>query len=121
MNAPSHDHIAITATLQRYLDGARAGQSALMKPAFHTKASLHGQLGPRLLSGPIQMLFDSTDQGEPAAGLQATIAGIDISGTVANARLEIENWGGHRFTDMFTLLKGELGWQITSKVFHLHP
>ena len=35
-------------------------------------------------------------------------------------RLEIEDWTGHRFTDMFTLLKMDGQWKIVSKVFHLH-
>jgi len=46
---------------------------------------------------------------------------IDIVETVATVRLELENWNGRRFTDMFTLLKVDGEWKIMNKVFHLHP
>ena len=32
----------------------------------------------------------------------------------------LDNWTGHRFTDMFALLKVGEEWQIISEVFHLH-
>jgi hypothetical protein len=31
------------------------------------------------------------------------------------------NWTGHKFTDVFTLLKTDGEWKIISKVFYLHP
>ena len=48
------------------------------------------------------------------------IVNIDIEGTVATVRLESDNWSGHKFTDLFTLLKLENEWKIMNKVFHLH-
>ena len=55
-----------------------------------------------------------------AAEMKARIASVAITGTVATARLEIDNWTGHRFTDLFTLLKVDGQWKIMNKVFHLH-
>jgi len=49
------------------------------------------------------------------------ITNIDIESTIATARVELDNWIGHKFTDMFTLLKTEGEWKIISKVFYLHP
>lgn len=69
----------------------------------------------------LQGLFDWVDKNPPAKDLQARLASVDVAGTVATVRLEIDNWGGHRFTDMFTLLKLDGQWQIISKVFYLHP
>ncbi len=63
------------------------------------------------------MLFEWNDQNGPAAELKARPAGIDIEGTIATARLELDNWTGHKFTDMFTLLKMGGEWKIISKVF----
>ena len=40
---------------------------------------------------------------------------------MATVRLELENWTGYRFTDLFTLLKVDGEWKIMNKVFHLHP
>ena len=52
-----------------------------------------------------QQLFDWNDQNGPATGLQARIASIEIIGTIATVRLELDNWTGYRFTDLFAMLK----------------
>ncbi len=91
-----------------------------MKPAFHKDATIFGYVGADLLAGPIQKLFDWNDENGPATGLQARIARIDLIDTVATVRLELDNWTGHRFTDLFTLLKLDGKWKIMNKVFHLH-
>lgn len=116
-----NEYQAISNTIQQYINGGKSGRSDDMKPAFHANATIHGYLGPDLIAGPIQGLFDWVDQNEPAAELQSWIASIDLNGAVATAKLELYNWSGHRFTDQFTLLKYEGEWKIISKVFHLHP
>lgn len=115
------EYEAIASTVQQYVNGGKTGRSEEMKPAFHANATIHGYLGPDLIAGPIQGLFDWVDQNEPATQLQSWIASIDLNGTVATARVELYNWSGHRFTDQFTLLKYEGEWKIISKVFYLHP
>jgi hypothetical protein len=92
-----------------------------MKPAFHDGATIYGYIGEDLFGGPIQQLFDWNDSNGPAAGLKSDITNVDIQGSVATARVELDNWTGHRFTDMFTLLKTNGEWKIISKVFYLHP
>ena len=121
-HAPSTvvEYDAIVATIQHYLAGARSGRGADMKPAFHEGATIFGYVGPELFGGPIQALFDWNDQNGPAKEMEARIASVEITGTVATARLEIDNWTGHRFTDLFTLLKVDGQWKIMNKVFHLH-
>ena len=52
--------------------------------------------------------------------LVAVLSALSV-GTIATVRLELDDWTGHRFTDMFTLLKSNGEWKIISKVFHLHP
>ena len=116
-----NEYDAIARTVQHYIEGAKSGRGADMKPAFHQDATIFGYVGPDLFAGPIQQLFDWNDQNGPATGLQARIAGMDIIGTIATVRLELDNWTGHRFTDLFTLLKVNGEWKIMNKVFHLHP
>ncbi|MCZ6822573.1 MAG: nuclear transport factor 2 family protein [Deltaproteobacteria bacterium] len=48
------------------------------------------------------------------------MASIDLIDTAATVRLELDDWTGHRFTDLFTLLKVDGEWKIMSKVFHLY-
>ena len=110
----------IKTVVQQYIDGAKSGCGNDMKPAFHPDAAIFGYVGPDLFAGPIQLMFDWNDENGPASGLQATIANIELAGTVATVRLELDNWTGHQFTDLFTLLKHDGQWCITNKVFHLH-
>jgi hypothetical protein len=114
------EYDAIAKTIQHYIDGARSGKGDDMKPAFHPGATIFGYVGPDLFSGPIQGLFDWNDGNGPAKDVQVRIANIDLGGSVATARLEIDNWTGHRFTDFFTLLKVDGEWKIINKVFHLY-
>ncbi len=122
-NAPTDvsDYDAIAKTVQHYIDGAKSGRGTDMKPAFHKDATIFGYTGTDLFAGPIQQLFDWNDQNGPATGLQARIASIDIIDTIATVRLELDNWTGSRFTDLFTMLKVDGEWKIMNKVFHLHP
>jgi hypothetical protein len=115
------EYEAIARTVQHYIDGGRSGRSDEMKLAFHANATIFGYVGDELLAGPIEQLFDWNDHNGPASELQARITSIDIFETVAAVRLELDNWSGHRFTDLFTLLKVEGEWKIINKVFHLHP
>ncbi len=121
-NAPTDvsDYEAIAATVQHYIDGARSGRGDDMRPAFHQDATIYGYNGNQLTAGPIQQLFTWNDKNGPATGLRARIASIDLVDTVATVRLELDNWTGHRFTDMFTLLKVDGQWKIINKVFHAH-
>lgn len=116
-----NEYNAIAKTIQYYFDGARSGRSSDMKPAFHPAATIFGYVGPDLLAGPIQQLFDWHDRNGAATELQARIASIDIFDTIAAVRLELDNWTGHRFTDLFTLLKVDGEWKVINKAFHLHP
>ncbi len=114
------EHDAIAKTVQHYIDGAKSGSGDDMKPAFHKDATIFGYAGADLFAGPIQLLFDWNDESGPAAELQARIASIDVVDTVATVRLELNNWAGSRYTDLFTLLKVDGVWKIMNKVFHLH-
>ena len=122
-SAPTNvsEYDVIANVVQQYIDGAKSGRGDDMRPAFHKDATIFGYFGADLLAGPIQQLFDWNDENGPATELQAKIASIDLIDTVATVRLELVDWTGHRFTDLFTLLKIDGEWKIMNKVFHLHP
>src|SRR6202521_1992658 len=111
---------AIASVVQHYIDGAKSGSGAEMRRAFHDDAPIFGYEGDSLFAGPIQRLFDWNDQNRPAAELQANIANIDVAGTIATVRLELDNWTGTNYTDLFTLLKVDGHWKIMNKVFHIN-
>jgi len=114
------EYDAILATIEHYVAGGKAGKSELMKPAFHETATMSGYLGPDLIVGSIQNLYDYVDSNPPATGLDLRVASVEVTGTVAAVRLEMDNWDGHRFTDLFTMLKIEGEWKVMTKVFYLH-
>ena len=120
-SAISSEKEAIERTIKTYINGGISGRSDEMKPAFHDGATIYGYIGPDLFGGPIQGLYEWNDSNGPAADLKHEIASIDIEGSIATVRLELDNWTGHKFTDMFTLLKTDGEWKIISKVFYLHP
>ncbi len=88
-NAPTNvsEYDVIAKVVQHYIDGAKSGRGDDMKPAFHKDATIFGYAGADLFAGPIQQLFAWNDQNDPATGLQARIASIDLIGTVATVRL----------------------------------
>ncbi len=102
-NVSEYDVIA--KVIQHYIDGAKSGKGDDMKPAFHKDATIFGYAGADLFAGPIGQLFAWNDGNGPAKELQARIASIDLVDTVATVRLELDNWTGARYTDLFTLLK----------------
>ncbi len=112
---------AIAKVLQHYIDGVKSGRGDDIKPTIHKDATIFGYVVADLFAGPILQLFAWNDENCPTTELQARIASIDLIDTVATVRLELDNWTGHRFTDLFTLLKVDGDWKIMNKVFHLHP
>lgn len=114
------DYDDIVNAIQPYLDGAKAGKGDLMKPAFHADATVFGHLGGAVVSGPIKLIYDWTDSVGPAPNVSPRIVKVDVEGTAASVRVEVDHWHEHRFTDMFNLLKVDGKWTIVNKIFHTH-
>ena len=116
------DYKAITNLLiSNYLKGAISGKGSEMRPTFHNDATWYGYVGQDLIAGPIQTLYDWHDGNGAATHLVYNISKIDIQGTVANVKIELDNWKGSRFTDFLNLLKVDGNWLVMNKVFYLHP
>jgi hypothetical protein len=111
---------AITSAVQHYIEGAKSGSSTEMRRAFHDDATIFGYEGDSLFAGPIRRLFDWHDQNGAAPDLKAKIVNIDVAGSIATVRLELYNWTGTNYTDLFTLLKVDGHWRIMNKVFHIN-
>lgn len=111
---------AIAATLQHYIDGARAADSELMRLAFMEAARISGTYSGKLVEWTVQEFCSIIEKGGPAEDLDARIVGIEYAGSAAMARLEARNWRGTRYTDFFVLLKHADVWRISSKVFFVH-
>ena len=121
------DYDAIVAAMERYNEGVRTGNSAVMRPSFHANCSFYGYFQGQLLAGPIQLLFDWVDGNGPAATMEVRYASIDVLDTIAVVRLEMEGVKGKlagehgsRISDLFQFIKVDGTWQISQKSFHWH-
>ena len=52
------DNAAVRDVLDRYLEGVKTADVALLKSAFHEHASFYGDFGPDLIEAPIAGLYD---------------------------------------------------------------
>ena len=118
--ALSQEYEAVVRTVEYYIEGGRRGSAEIMKNAFHPGANIFGYLDGHPAGGPIQLLYDMVE-GRAAGDIPYEITQLDITGNIAMLKLDIPNWAGKHYTDMFTLLKMEDGeWKIVSKVSHLN-
>jgi hypothetical protein len=113
------DFDEISSALQYYIDGAKAGDDALVRKAFLPKARIQGAYGGKPIDWTLEEFCGVIATGGPGPELLAKIVAIDVTGTAGTARLEIINWRGTRYTDFFVLLNNG-GWRIAGKVFFAH-
>ena len=125
-NAYLAEHDAITRTMHCYIAGARAGDSDLMRSAFHPSATISGYCQGVEYTGSVEHVFQWINQNGPAPNITPRFARIEIIETIAVVHLEVERWSGKlaganaRASDVFTLLKCNGEWKITHKLFHWH-
>ncbi len=109
---------AIEEVVGKYIEGGRAADSSIMKPAFHENAQMSGPAEDGAFSGPIQALYDFVDSNGPATDLDMRIVSITISDErAASVVLHADHWHGKNFTDHFHLLKIDGTWKILSKIY----
>src|SRR5699024_3968449 len=115
------DYNEIIEALNYYVNGAIDGDSAKMKKGIHQDATMFGYFeGVGFMDGPIRNVYDITDDTGQAKELKTRIDILDITETVASARIIIEDWNGVNFTDYMNLLKVDGEWKLINKIFHHH-
>jgi hypothetical protein len=126
VNAYLVEHDAITRTMHRYIAGARAGDSELMRSAFHPSATISGYCLGVEYTGSVEHVFRWINENGPAPNISPRFARIEIIESIAVVHLEVQHWSGKlaganaRASDVFTLLKRNGEWKITHKLFHWH-
>jgi hypothetical protein len=121
MTKPTYvdDHAAITEVLNKYIEGCKQANSAIMKPAFAEEATIFGIENGKLSGGAIEALYKGIDTSfRPSPEARAVFAYIDISNSAASARVDTNDVSGFCFTDYFNLLKADGKWTIVSKIYH---
>ena len=111
---------AIAATLQKYIEAARTGDGRVMRCAFLETARIRGTYDGKPVDWTLMEFCSRIDQGGPTSALTARIVHVDRAGMAADARVEVADWRGTRYTDFFVLLQIDGSWRIASKVFFAH-
>lgn len=114
------DEAAIRATIQHYFDGHAGGGPAAMRQAFHDVTTLYWVADGELRQRPVAEYIAnaSTSPAADEAQRRRRIASIDIAGTSAVAKLELD-YPGAFITDYMSLLKIDGEWRIVGKIFNV--
>lgn len=107
---------AVEKTLRAYMDGASLGDSTLFASAFHPDGQMTFIRDGKMNVVPLREFMTRTKNGNKT-DRKNRIVSIQIQGTSAQARLEVET-PEVIFHDFMSLLKTPEGWKIVSKVFH---
>jgi len=115
----THDDTAIRETLDRYVEGMRTADIALLRSAFHEHANMFGDFGEDLMAAPIETLFDwAAAELEPGAtgdDHRVEIEDVEIAGDIGLARVYERDFFGGDAREFFTLVRTSEGWRITCK------
>ena len=102
--------------IELYIEGGKNPASGAGKKAFAQWATMSFNENGKVVSVPIQTLFDSLDSVGPE-DVSYTLKNVSVSPTVATVFIESNFNKIGKFNDMFTLVKDENGWKIVSKVY----
>jgi hypothetical protein len=118
---PTSQYDEVIATVMKYVDGLRIGDSTHVAQAFHNEAIMYGLHGAKVLGGHIKTLYDFVDQHGEAPEIKVHLDVLAITPTTAVVRVDMEKDAmGADYTDFHTLIKLDSKWQIVGKVFHLY-
>ncbi len=116
---PTNDRDDIEATLRDYMEGMTFGHRQRLEKAFHPKMSEIGYFqGALLWNDRSQFIAMCEDMAAPDAVPLWKILNLTIAGDIASAHIEDE-WAGMSFDDFLLLVRGDEGWQIVAKTFHI--
>ena len=109
------DIAAITKTLNYYIEGGTNRDSATFAKAFMTDGQMLFMRNDTLRIVPLKEFVAGMKPGEKAKRI-CRIAGIQVAGTAASARLELV-YDDFTLVDFMNLLKTKDGWKIVGKIF----
>ena len=113
-------HSDVLAALQPYLDCARSGDPAPVRPTMHEHAHVVGWLQGEAHALAPDDFIGALEHIGAAPNARHSVTSIEVSGKVASVRIEWDDWAGIRFTDFILLADQGDGWKISAKVFDSH-
>lgn len=118
MRADISEFKAVKATVEKYVEAAKAKNHKICEPYFTKGASCHGLTDGTFLSCDTQALWKALDEAKKTDGLTGHIDVLHVDGTIAIARLLEDGWDGYDFSDYFVLIKLGRDWKIIVKSWH---
>lgn len=110
------DYAGIAKAVEYYFEAGRKGDSSYMKQVFLPDANIYFTRDGKVAGGGIQILYDMVEGKPSPTEIIYKITSVEVSGNIATVRLDIADWAGHAFIDMFTMIKDGDDWKIASKV-----
>ena len=110
---------AVEAAVQKYVDGCKAADAAVVRDAFDPNAIMWGYLGSDYATMSGAEFADNVVATAASAGPEysSEIHSVTVTGDVAHAVLDEQGFLGADFRNHFGLIKRDGVWRITSKVF----
>ncbi|MFW6078482.1 MAG: nuclear transport factor 2 family protein, partial [Gemmatimonadota bacterium] len=120
VSADTSEEAAVRAALQHYLNGHATGDGSHHRRVFHPESRLFWILDGELSTRTSEEYIAGAP-GEPAedeARRRRRIAMVDVTGTAAVAKVELD-YPDAFITDYFSLLKIDGEWKVMNKIFHV--
>src|SRR6056297_540332 len=119
MTMQTADDTPIRETIDRYVEGMRTADVALLRSAFHDHANMFGDFGEELMAARIETLFDwagaELEPGATGNDHRVEIEDVEIAGDIGLARVYERDFFGGAAREFFTLVRTSEGWRITCK------
>jgi hypothetical protein len=116
-SAPGADEAGVRKAIEAYFQGHATGQGEHFRRGMHTDMRFSGLRDGKLFHRTLDE-FAGGFPGKPAADeakRKRRIVSIDITGTAASAKIELD-YPEIFFTDYFLLLKVDGEWKIIDKI-----
>lgn len=117
--AMSADEAGVRAAIEHYILGHATGDPEHYRKAFHPEAELFFVRDGKLTQWSLDEYIARAGTGKPAADearRRRRIASVDVTGTAATAKVELD-YPEVRFVDYMALLKLDGEWRIVNKTF----
>ncbi|WP_298754129.1 nuclear transport factor 2 family protein [uncultured Psychroserpens sp.] len=114
--AQDSEYKLVEQTVSYYLDGGTNNDFDTLKKAFHENATMKYIRNGEYKEVNALEFFKKAVKPGPSQDRKTRIAYINITGNVANAKLEID-YEKFSFIDYMNLIKIDGEWKVVSKIF----
>ncbi len=109
------DRDIILGLIADYVEGPRLGSSKGMRSSFATDAVMTSGNDISKMEG----MFSFVDDSQAYPDITYAVRLLYVSGSIANAVVDVNGWGKDIYEDIFTFAKTRDGWKIVSKTYRL--